>query len=326
VAFTILRINHVHPDPSNGAEMSERYRAALDMVAFLDDKGLNMVQLDEHHVSETGWSPTPLLTAGMVLARTENVAVTIGALLLPLHDPIRVAEDLAVLDLVGQGRISVTMGLGYRPVEYAAMGKEWTRRGKILDESLDTIFAAWTGEPFEHNGETIQVLPKPLTEPHPAVMIGGSAKASARRAARLGLPLFMNGNPPGIQELYEAECEKHGVTPFCVAPEDTPMIMVVDDPEQAWADWGHHFMLEASTYAGWQPEGQESPVHSHATDDVASLREEGIYRFLTPEEAIARGREAGALAIHPLCGGMPLDAAWRSVELMATEVIPAFTS
>ena len=97
MAYTVFRLNHVHPDPSNGSEMSDRYRAALDMVEFLDQRGLNAVQFDEHHVSSTGWSPTPMMSAGMVLARTEKVLCMIGALLLPLHDPIRVAEDLAVL-------------------------------------------------------------------------------------------------------------------------------------------------------------------------------------------------------------------------------------
>lgn len=98
MAYTVFRLNHVHPDPSDGTEMSDRYRAALDMIEFLDQRGLNAVQFDEHHVSSTGWSPTPMMSAGMVLARTEHVLCMIGALLLPLHDPIRVAEDLAVLD------------------------------------------------------------------------------------------------------------------------------------------------------------------------------------------------------------------------------------
>ena len=177
-----------------------------------------------------------MMSAGMVLARTENVLCMIGALLLPLHDPIRVAEDLAVLDLVGKGRIVVTMGLGYRPLEYTAMDKEWGRRGKIMDESLDVLMKAWTGEPFDHHGEMVQVLPKPFTSPHPQIMIGGSAKASARRAARLGLPLYMNGNPPGIKELYEELCAENGTVPFCIAPEEAPQLFITEDPDRAWAE------------------------------------------------------------------------------------------
>ena len=202
MAFTLIRINHVHPDPTDGAEMSDRYRAALDIAEFLDERGLNAVQLDEHHVSSTGWSPTPMMTAGMILARTDNVLCMIGALLLPLHDPIRVAEDLAVLDLVSKGRIVVTVGLGYRPVEYTAMGKAWDERGRILDESLDVLLKAWTGDPFEHRGEMVQVLPKPFSQPHPNIMIGGSAKASARRAVRLG-------RRSGADSAEELACPSH---------------------------------------------------------------------------------------------------------------------
>jgi len=321
-AFTVFRLNHVHPSPTDGTEMSDRYNAALDMIEYLDGRGLNAVQFDEHHVSAMGWSPTPLMNAGMVLARTKNVMCMIGALLLPLHDPLRVAEDIAVLDLVGKGRIVVTVGLGYRPVEYAAMDKEWTRRGKIMDESLDVLFKAWTGEPFEHHGEMVQVLPKPFSQPHPQIMIGGSAKASARRAARLGLALYMNGNPLGIKDLYEQLCAENGSTAFCIAPEEAPQVCVVDDPDRAWAELGQHFMLEARTYADWQPEGQNSPVHSHAMG-VDELRAEGIYRFLTPDQAAELGRSAGSLTLHPMVGGMPVDEAWRSVELFADSVLAA---
>jgi alkanesulfonate monooxygenase SsuD/methylene tetrahydromethanopterin reductase-like flavin-dependent oxidoreductase (luciferase family) len=322
MTYSVFRLNHVHPDPHDGHEQSDRYRAALDMVEFLDKRGLNAVQFDEHHVSSVAWSPTPMLNAGMVLARTENVLCMIGALLLPLHDPIRVAEDLAVLDLVSRGRIVVTMGLGYRPLEYTAMDKEWSRRGRIMDESLDVLMKAWSGEPFEHHGETVQVLPKPFTSPHPQIMIGGSAKASAQRAARLGLPLYMNGNPPGIKELYEELCAENGSVPFCIAPEEAPQVHVVEDPDRAWAELGEHFLLEARTYADWQPEGQNSPVHSHAAT-VEDLRAEGIYRFLTPDQAREFATQKGSVTIHPLVGGMPVDEAWRSVELFADAVLTA---
>ena len=320
MAFTIVRVNHVHADPSDGSEMSDRYRAALDIVTFLDQHGLNAVQLDEHHVSSTGWSPTPMMTAGMILSRTERVLCMIGALLLPLHDPLRVAEDLAVLDLVGKGRLVVTMGLGYRPLEYAAMGKEWERRGAILDENLDVLLRAWTGEPFEHRGEIVQVLPKPYTQPHPNIMIGGSAKASARRAVRLGLPFSMGGNKQDVKAYYEQLCADAGIPPVVICPEEAPQTVIVDDPDRAWAEHGRHFLLEAQTYHGWQQPHQKSVVHSHA-DTVEELRSEGIYQFLTPDEAVAQAREKGSMALHPLCGGMPLDVAWRCAELAAESVL-----
>ena len=192
--------------------------------------------------------------------------------------------------------------------------------GKVWIALVDVLMKAWTGEPFEHHGETVQVLPKPFTSPHPQIMIGGSAKASARRAARLGLPLYMNGNPPGIKELYEELCAENGTVPFCIAPEEAPQLFITEDPDRAWAELGEHFMLEARTYADWQPEGQNSPVHSHAMT-VDDLREEGIYRFLTPDQAREFVAGAGSCTLHPLVGGMPIDEAWRSVELFADAVL-----
>lgn len=317
-----MRLNFIHPDPTDGEEMSDRYRAGVELAAYADRHGFATISLEEHHSSEMGWSPTPMLVAGMILSQTERVSIMISALLLPLHDPIRVAEDLAVLDLVGRGRIGITTGLGYRPVEYAATGKEWSRRGRILDESLEVMMKAWTGEPFEHNGEMVQVRPTPFTKPHPMVFIGGSAPASAKRAARLGLPLQLPGPKPEVEKLYYEECARLGIEGFCITPDHVAMVHVAEDPDRIWAEHGDCFMLEAMTYKNWQPPGQTSAVCSKAST-VEELRAEGIYQVLTPDEAIERARTTGALALHPLVGGMPLAEAWSSAELTVDKVLPA---
>ena len=136
-------------------------------------------------------------------ARPQRIPINISALLVPLHDPIRLAEDIAVLDLLSGGRISIVAGLGYRPVEYAMFDSEWKRRGKRMDECLEVMIKAWTGEPFEYGGETVQVTPRPVQQPHPMIMVGGSGEAGGqaggpvrprllpatrRRASRRGLP------------------------------------------------------------------------------------------------------------------------------------------
>ena len=322
MAYTLVRLNFVHPDPTDPEGMSDRYRAGIEIARYVDKAGFDGISLEEHHSSSMAWSPTPLLNAGMILASTEKVTCTISALLLPLHDPVRVAEDLAVLDLVSKGRIMVCTGLGYRPVEYAATGKEWSRRGRILDECLDVLLKAWTGDPFEHNGEMVQVTPRPYTRPHPMIFVGGSAPASARRAARFGLPLQLPGQFPEIEALYYQECERLGTQGFAIAPDHVAMVHVAEDPDKAWAELGEHFMLEAMTYKNWQPPGQTSAVCSKAST-VEELRAEGIYRVLTPGEAADWARNSGSLALHPLVGGMPVDEAWSSVELAVDKVLPA---
>lgn len=322
MAYSLMRFNFVSPDPSDAQEMSDRYRAGLDMARYGDSRGFNAVSLEEHHSNALGWSPTPLLSAAMILSSTDNLLVSVSALLLPLHDPIHTAEQIAVIDLVSKGRLVVCTGLGYRPVEYAALGKQWNRRGRILDEALEVMLTAWKGEPFEYNGATVRVTPRPYTRPHPMLLIGGSAPAAARRAARLGLPLQLPGKFDEIEALYYSECERHGTLGFCIAPDNVVMLHVDEDPDRVWAAHGDCFMLEARTYQRWQPPGQTSAVCSKATT-VEELRAEGIYRVLTPAQAVDLARETDALSLHPLVGGMPLDEAWSSVQLTVDKVLPA---
>jgi alkanesulfonate monooxygenase SsuD/methylene tetrahydromethanopterin reductase-like flavin-dependent oxidoreductase (luciferase family) len=82
----------------------------------------------------------------------------------------------------------VIAGLGYRPYEYAAHGKSWADRGKLMDEVLEVMLKAWAGEPFEYRGTIVRVTPTPYTKPHPMLFVGGASKPAARRAAQLGLP------------------------------------------------------------------------------------------------------------------------------------------
>jgi alkanesulfonate monooxygenase SsuD/methylene tetrahydromethanopterin reductase-like flavin-dependent oxidoreductase (luciferase family) len=324
MAMAMMRFNLVLP----GLEprlLSDMHKAALDMVAYGDEHGFAMVTLEEHHGADNGWSPSPLVFAGLVFGRTKLLGVTISALLLPLHDPLRVAEDIAVLDLASGGRLTTMLGLGYRPSEYAAHGKDWSRRGELMDEAVQALLDAWTGEPFEYRGTTVRVTPPPLTQPHPFVLLGGTSAPAARRAARFGLPFFPAAHLPELEALYYEQCAAHGTTGFCMMPSpDTVMLHVADDPDRAWAELGDYFFHEASTYASWQTPDIKSAVHSHART-VDELRAEGIYQVLTPDECVERAQAQGAAAafsLHPLCGGMPIDKAWESVQLFTDKVLP----
>ena len=311
--MSLIRFNMIDPslDP---AAMSDRYRAMLEMADFADEHGFFMATFEEHHGAENGWSPTPMMNAAMVLSRTTSLAASISALLLPLHDPVRVAEDLAVIDLVSGGRCTTILGVGYRPSEYELHGKDWDGRGALMDESIATLLRAWSGEPFEYRGGTHLVTPVPLTKPHPMIMIGGSSRVAARRAARFGLPLSPPAHLPELEAYYYEQCEAHGTAGFCAMPgENTQMTFVSDDPDKTWAELGHHFLHEATTYAGWQTSDIRSAVKSGAST-VDELRAEGIYQVVTAAEAVAME----AVVHHPLCGGMPIDAAWSSLQLYAS--------
>ncbi|HEV8297242.1 MAG TPA: LLM class flavin-dependent oxidoreductase [Acidimicrobiales bacterium] len=318
----IMRLNFIQPglEPK---EMSARYKAGLDMAEFADQHGFMAVTHEEHHGADNGWSPSPLVTAGAVFGRTRNVAVSVSALLVPLHDPLRIAEDIAVLDLLSGGRLSVIGGIGYRPQEYAAHGKDWASRGALMDEAVATMLKAWTGEPFEYRGTTVRVTPKPVSSPMP-FMLGGTSKPAVRRAVRFGLPIFFAAPVPDLMAMYYELCEKEGKQGFAMMPENFAHHWIADDPDKAWAEVGKYLFHEAKTYADWQTPDIKSAVHSHA-NSAEELRAEGIYRIVTPDEIVAEAKAAGdgfSFNFHPLCGGMPIDRGWEFLQIYVDKVLP----
>ncbi|MEV5943750.1 LLM class flavin-dependent oxidoreductase [Streptomyces sp. NPDC051994] len=318
--FTVVRMNLVDPH-ATGQSLSARYRAALEMAAYADDRGIDTVQTEEHHGADNNWLPSPFTFAGAVFGATRRLAVTVSAIIGPLYDPLRLAEDVAVLDLVSGGRLVTVAGIGYRPAEYEQQGVEWGRRGRLQDELLETLLKAWTGEEFTFRGRRVRVTPRPFTEPHPMLLVGGSSRAAARRAARLGLPFFPSAHLPEIEAYYNEKLAEYGTEGFCMMPAAaTPLLHVAEDPDRTWAEYGEHFLHEARTYASWQSKDIRSAVRSAATT-VDELRAEGVYRIVTPEQCAALG--ADSLVLHPLCGGMPVDEGWRSLHLFCERVLPA---
>ncbi|MDG4862940.1 LLM class flavin-dependent oxidoreductase [Streptomyces sp. T-3] len=316
---TVVRFNLVDPD-GTPKSLADRYGAAIEMARHCDGAGITMIQTEEHHGTANNWLPSPFHFAGAVFGATRNIAVTVSAIIGPLHDPLRIAEEIAVLDLIGKGRLMTVAGIGYRPEEYEHFGVEWGRRGKIQDRLLETLLKAWTGEPFEYEGRTVRVTPRPYTDPHPMLVVGGSSKPAARRAARLGLPFFPSAHMPELQTYYQEQLAEFGTEGWVLMPgEETPLLHVSEDPDRTWAQYGHHFLHEAQMYASWQSKDIKSAVRSQATT-VAELRAEGVYRILTPDECASSGLEN--MVLHPLCGGMPLDEGWRSLHLFTDSVLP----
>jgi alkanesulfonate monooxygenase SsuD/methylene tetrahydromethanopterin reductase-like flavin-dependent oxidoreductase (luciferase family) len=324
MAISVLRFDLRAP-ARFGAKHAELYEAALDMARFADEHGFDSISLSEHHGVEDGFLPSPLLVAAAMASRTSRVHIGISALLAPLYDPVKLAEDLAVLDLVSHGRVATTLGMCYRREEYAMFGRRFEERGKLLDEWLEVLLRAWRGERFTWQGRTVQVTPAPFTQPHPPIFVGGQSRQAALRAARFGLGYQPASNDPEMERTYLDACKERGVTPQLRPPGTGEMIWVSRDPERTWAAVGEHLLYEARVYSAWQPAAQQrSTVHSRATT-VDELRREGLYRVLTPEQCLERAKAQGpwaAFVLYPLCGGTPPALAWESVRLYADEVLP----
>ena len=165
--------------------MADRYAAALDMAAWADGLGCVNIAVSEHHGSPDGYLPSPIPMLAAMAARTTTVPLMIAALIAPFHDPLRLAEDLILLDNLSRGRVDLIVAAGYVEEEFAIFDVPMRERAQRVTETVATLRAAFTGEPFEYRGRTVHLTPAPFRPGGPRLLLGGSSEAAARRAARI---------------------------------------------------------------------------------------------------------------------------------------------
>jgi len=318
--MTMLGLRYDLRTPANaGVTPAELYAACLDQCAWAEARGFDVVALSEHHGVDDGYLSAPVTLAAAIAGRTKRLQINIAAVLLPLHDPVRLAEQLAVVQLVSGGRLSLVAGLGYRDEEFQMAGVDRRQRGRLLDEYVGVMRQAWSGEPFEWRGRTVRATPAPPSPP--IVLIGGSTENAARRAARLHAGFFPAIADAALAAAYEDECARQGFTGFVAMPGGPGFVHVSSDPERDWARIAPHALYDAQTYAAWQPPGQRSQVHV-AGKTLDELRRSGVYRVVTPDECVALAEEYGRVLLHPLMGGLSPALAWESLELFERAVLP----
>ena len=196
--------------PESGAPIGDLYAACLEMAAWGEERGCLAAIVSEHHASPDGYLPSPLLLASAIASRTQRLPIQVAALLVPLHDPIELAEQMAVLDILSGGRVSYVCAIGYREEEYALFGREMKGRGRRLEVCVEAMRRARSGEPFEFEGRPVRVTPTPTTPGGPALMMGGGSPAAIRRAARLGMGVMAQGGDPSLDAIYREACEGGG--------------------------------------------------------------------------------------------------------------------
>jgi alkanesulfonate monooxygenase SsuD/methylene tetrahydromethanopterin reductase-like flavin-dependent oxidoreductase (luciferase family) len=301
----------------------EMFARCLDQASYLEEHGQDAVVLSEHHATTDGYLPSPLVVAAAVAARTSTLPISVAALLANLYDPIRLAEDIAVLDNLAKGRVTYTIGLGYRREEYAMFGSAWDSRGADIEHVIEVLQQAWTGEPFTYEGRTVRVLPTPYRPP--VLFYGGGSPAAARRAARLGLHFQPQAADPSLKELYQAECRAHGREPgFVLLPPGGPAtVFCSEDPDRFWAENGRYLLAEARGYNAWQ--NTTASLVRDSSETTEEMRAAGVYVVETPDDLIAKclSREIRVVSSHPLCGGLPEEPSWESLRLVCEKVLPA---
>ena len=139
--------------PESGLSHQALYAAIMEQVAWLDGLGLDLVWFTEHHFVDDGYLPSWIPVAAAMAARTRRVRFSCDVCLLPFNHPLRLAEDLAVLDNISDGRVEIGAGMGYAPHEFKGFGLPVSRRVSLTDEGLDVLKLAFTGEKFSYAGK-----------------------------------------------------------------------------------------------------------------------------------------------------------------------------
>lgn len=314
--------------PEFGGAPADLYQTALDMAAWGEEHGCMGIQVSEHHRSTDGYLPAPLILASAIVGRTKTMPIQVAALIVPLHDPVELAEQMAVLDLLSKGRVAHVVAVGYVPAEYALFGREMKGRGKRMEECLEVMQRAWRGEEFEYEGRPVKVTPAPFTPGGPPLLMGGGTPVTARRAARFGMGMLAMGDPD-LERVYLEACKEAGTQPgLFVNPEaGTPnSAFVARDPDEAWAKWGPHLLHDAQAYAEWMGDDIDASSKSIAATVEALRAENGNYRIFSVDEAVAEIEKRGHIGLQPLCGGLPPEYAWESLETLVNDVLPRVKS
>lgn len=231
------------------------YRDQIDLIVRAEKLGYDTIWLTEHHFAEDGYSPSLIPLAAAIAARTERVRIGFNLMLLPLRHPVQLAEDLAALDILSNGRIDLGVGQGYAPHEFAGYGIPLGERLGRFREGLDVLAGLFENERFSYVGEHFQVddarlSPRPVQEAGPPLWIGATSEPGIKRAARRGAHLLGLTNAR-MQRVYEQTRSDAGMDPETAKVLQLHWAYVADDDDAAWAEAAPHFHHLISVYAGW---------------------------------------------------------------------------
>jgi len=307
------------------------YAETLEQAVYAEELGFDSVWLSEHHFTDEGYLPCLPAVLGALAARTTRVRLGTAVLLAPLHHPLRLAEDLAVIDQLCAGRLDVGVAPGYKPEEFTVLGVPKNERGARTDETIEILKLAWRGEPFSYAGrhftfDDVVVLPPPVQQPGPRLWVGGSSLVSARRAARHGAGFMPDsGAGPDVYGAYRAGLPAEA-GPARVAT--NRVLFAAQSRDKAWELCGGHLLYQFNMYRRWFSDAGDSDTHGAELTDPAVLSPEH-YFVGTPDDILAAiaasqqrlGYEELVFWARP--PGMPAAQSTASLELIARHVLPA---
>ncbi len=323
-------------NPPQWRQSSDRlYGEILDQIAWGENHGFDDVWLSEHHFIEDGYLPSIFPVAAAIAARTKRIRIASGVLLMPFQNPVRLAEDIAVVDIISGGRFELGVGVGFKLEEFESFGVPFKERGSRTNQSLDIIRRLLSGETVTYksdffNFKNIKVAPEPIQKPHPPIWLGGFTPAALRRAARYGDGFTVPGANRDVYDRYVAELKKENrPTDDIRLASGFWFLLVSNDPEKTFSEAADHIIYQANNYSAWLSAAGLSPLSEHLRDRE-QLRQSGLLKVVDPDTAIAMIREfiSSVPVTHyyswTLPPGLPPRWAQSHLELFASKVIPGF--
>jgi alkanesulfonate monooxygenase SsuD/methylene tetrahydromethanopterin reductase-like flavin-dependent oxidoreductase (luciferase family) len=306
---------------------TETYAATLEQIRWAERLGIGSAWFTEHHFAPDGYCPSPLVVAAAAAAATSTMRLGTNLVLLPLHDPVRIAEDATAVSLLSGGRFDLGVGLGYRQLEYDAFGRSIRHRPSLMEEAVAIIRSAWSGEEIDLEGKRFRlhgVAVTPSPDVAPRLLMGGLAEPAIRRAAKLA-DGFLSTQDATI-DTFERACGELG------RRDDPPVFsaqwaVVADDPDREWARVGDHALYQMNTYIEWGAFGPPELIPRF--EDREQLRASGFYHAWDPDEAARHITEL--CRRHPRVAdvhfwaqlpGEHVDSGSARIEVLATKVLP----
>jgi alkanesulfonate monooxygenase SsuD/methylene tetrahydromethanopterin reductase-like flavin-dependent oxidoreductase (luciferase family) len=325
-----LAVQH-HPDD----DQALRFREHLEQVRVARDVGFSTVWASQHFLAQPFTYFQPLPTLARVAAEAEGMTLGTGIILLPLFQPLDIAEQMATLDVITGGRTILGVGLGYRDDENAAFGIDPRTRVGRLTEGVEIIERLWMGEPVTYEGRhfqlrDVQISLRPVQRPRPRIWLAANTDAGVKRAARLGDAWLMNPHSTlaSIERqlaLFHETRRQLGRPPAT----DIPLLkecLVAEDARTALADARPHLEAKYRAYQQWK---QDEALPAGETFDL-SFEDLARDRFIVGDPARAVDeieRYRASLGITELSfraqwPGMPQAMVLRTIRLLGEKVLP----
>ena len=275
-----------NPEPWQ-IDFEQFYSERLDQITRAETMGFDSVWLTEHHFCDDGYTPSPLVIHAAIAARTERMRLGTNLMLLPIADPVRMAEDAATLSLISGGRFDLGVGIGYRQLEFDQFGRKISHRPSLVEEGIEILRRAWSGEPVNFEGKRFavgdfKITPTPKRAPR--VLLGGMAPPAIDRAARIADGFLCTG---GIGMDTYVEC----LAANGKAPEEGNIILgcwaiIAEDPEAEAERVGDHVLYQSNEYIRWGAFGppDQTPLFPEARTAI----ENGLYELWDADTAVEK--------------------------------------